>query len=132
MRAVSCFVLLSAILAPSLSAQTKAPSDARPPYEINISAGVAEKLLTHKEPVACPHISMAARITGTVVVVFVLGKNGDVLHPHIVSGPAMLRRPVLDAVRKYKYKPYLFNGKPIEVDTTVSVLVNTLVDCPAD
>ena len=73
---------------------------------------------------------MAARISATVVVDFRLGKHGDVLHPTLISGPAMLRKPVLDAVRKYKYKPYILNGKAVDVETTVSVNIDTARDCP--
>ncbi|MGA3082721.1 MAG: energy transducer TonB [Terracidiphilus sp.] len=133
MKTFACLVLFSAILAPGVVAQTKAASAAAPqPYQIQISAGVAEKLLIQKVNVACPHVEMAARVIGTVVVALEIDKDGDVLHPSVVSGAPMLRKAVLDAVRKYKYKPYLLNGKAVEVETTVSVTVNTLVDCPAD
>ena len=47
----------------------------------------------------------------------------------VISGPAMLRKPILDAVRKYQYKPYLLNGKAVEVETTVSVTVDNYRDC---
>jgi protein TonB len=82
----------------------------------------AEKLLIHKvEPV----LSLAAmEARGTIVVVIEIGRNGDVLHPRVISGQALLSNPVLDAVRKYKYKPYLINGKAVEVETTVSVTLN--------
>jgi protein TonB len=75
---------------------------------------------------------MAARVTATVVLAIVIDKNGDVLHPKVISGPAMLRKPVLDAVRKYKYKPYLLNGKAVEVETTVSVTMDSYLDCHYD
>ena len=44
----------------------------------------------------------------------------------------MLRKPVLDAIRKYKYKPYLLSGKAVEVETTVSVTMDSLLDCHYD
>ena len=66
---------------------------------------------------------MAARVTGTVVVAIQIGKNGDVRSAKVTSGPALLHQPVLDAVRKYKYKPYLLNSTAVEVLTTVSVVV---------
>ena len=55
----------------------------------------------------------------------------------------MLQKPVLDAVRKYKYKPYLMaldhsftsfplNGKAVEVETTVSVTMDSYLDCHYD
>jgi hypothetical protein len=131
MKTPACFVLTWAILSINLFAQTNRTTGL--PYEINISSGVAEKLLIHKvDPDACPHIAMAAHVIGTVVVGFDIDKNGNVLHPTVVSGPAMLRKPVLDAVRKYKYKPYLLNGEAVVVGTTVSVQIDTVRDCHAE
>ena len=128
MKKAACFVLTLAILSIRLLAQTN-PTKVLP-YEISISPEVAEKLLIHKvDPDACPHIAMAAHVIGTVVVDFDIDKNGNVLHPTAISGPAMLRKSVLDAVRKYKYKPYLLKGKAVEVETTVSVQIDTVRDC---
>jgi protein TonB len=130
------------ILAPGLLAQTQAPSPKTPKaHTINppdacgcdfqISSQVAEKLLIRKvDPDAC-HRAMAARIIATVVVGFVIDKSGNVTHPTVVSGPAMLQKAALDAVRKYKYKPYLVNGKAVEVETTTSVTIDNYRDCPA-
>ncbi len=82
---------------------------------------VAEKLLIHKaEPVIKP-MPIAARVTGTVVMAIVISKTGHVLSPQVISGPKMLQQAGLDAVRKYRYKPYSLNGKPVEVTTRVSI-----------
>ncbi|MDR3754948.1 MAG: energy transducer TonB [Terracidiphilus sp.] len=131
MRASSVLFILFAILPSTTSAQTQPKSHAvRPEIELNISSGVAEKLLIHKAELQCPKIAMPPRITGTVVVAFTLDRGGNVRNPTVISGPALLRKPVLDAVRQYKYKPYLLNGKAVEVETTVSVAVDTARDCP--
>jgi protein TonB len=82
---------------------------------------VAEKLLIHKQEIQWHNQPMEARVMGTVVVDIEISAQGNVASAQIISGPRMLRQPVLDAVRKYKYKPYLLNGKPVEVETTVSV-----------
>ena len=143
MKNTAYFILLSTILAHGLLAQTHANSSAPQPYQLQISAGVAEKLLIHKAEIVCPRVPMAAHVIGTVVVAIVIDKNGDVLHPKIISGPAMLQKPVLDAVRKYKYKPYLMaldnsftsfppHGKAVEVETTVSVTMDSYLDCHYD
>ena len=75
---------------------------------------------------------MAARTKATVVLGIEIDKNGDVPFAKVISGPTMLRKPVLDAVRKYKYKPYLLNGKAVEVETTVSVTMDSALDCHYD
>jgi TonB family protein len=138
MKTAVCLILPLAIFALGLHAQKQvsSPSTTQPyeiKYEINISPGVAEKLLIHKvDPDACPHIAMAAHVIGTVVVAFDIDKNGNVLRPSVVSGPATLQKPTLDAVRKYKYKPYLLNGQTVVVGTTVSVQIDTVRDCRAE
>lgn len=75
---------------------------------------------------------MPGHVTGTVVVDIQIGKNGDVLLVKVISGPAMLRKPVRDSVRKYKYKSYLVNGRAVSVETTVSVAMDSYRDCKPD
>ncbi|MGA3047720.1 MAG: energy transducer TonB [Terracidiphilus sp.] len=130
MKVVACFVLLSASLTSGARAQSKPNSNAPPAGVELISSGVAEKLLLHKAALTCPHTVMPSRVTGTVVLAILIDTNGNVVHPTIVSGPAMLRKPVLDAIRKYKYKPYLLNDKAVDAETTVSVTVDSYRDCP--
>jgi hypothetical protein len=126
MKAIACFVLL---LASGLLAQTSASSSESTNEdstkrsdvcgcEITIFAGVAEKLLVRKVNPVLTQPELEAR--GTVVVMIKIDTNGDVLHPKVISGPALLQKPVLDAVRKCKYKPYLINGEAVEVGSTVS------------
>jgi outer membrane biosynthesis protein TonB len=127
MKIVARFILLSVVLAPGRLVQTQLYSSSPQPDEVQIAAKVAEKMLIHKvEPDACPHVAMAARVIGTVVVAIRIGRNGDVIYTKVISGPQTLRKAVLDAVRKYKYHPYLLNFKAVDVDTTVSVTVDQL------
>jgi len=72
---------------------------------------------------------MPARFIGIVVVSILIDKHGNVLRSTLISGPPMLRKPVLDAVKKYKYKPYLLNNNAVEVVSTVSVEVDSRRDC---
>jgi TonB family protein len=62
-----------------------------------------------------------ARIQGTVVLNAVIGKDGNVEELKVESGPKELQQSALDAVRQWTYKPYLLNGEPIEVKTTINV-----------
>jgi hypothetical protein len=131
MRTAGVFVLLILLFAYPLHAQAIDPSYApgTPFYNqlqhdkvlASISERVAEKLLVQKVEPIWKHLPMEARVTGTVVVAFELGKSGEVWHPMVISGPRFLQKPVLDAVRKYKYNPYRINGEPVVVATKVSV-----------
>jgi TonB family protein len=131
MKAKICFLVLSTLVATSLSAQIEAAFQRQWRTfhqqllldEVNgmISPEVAETLITHKEELAWNHRGMEARISGTVVVGIEISKDGIVRHPMILSGPRMLQQAVLDAVRKYKFKPYLINGRPFARATWLSV-----------
>ena len=76
---------------------------------------------TKKQPVY-PEQAKKDRVQGKVVLAAVIAKDGTVANLRVVSGPSQLQRSALDAVRQWRYKPYLLNGNPIEVDTTVQVL----------
>jgi len=80
-------------------------------------------LLSKTQPIY-PAIAKAARISGTVVLQATISKNGTIENLHVVSGPAMLQQAAMDAVRTWKYKPYLLNGDPVEVETQVNVVFN--------
>jgi len=66
----------------------------------------------------------------TVVVAVDIDEDGNVVFAKTVSGPQMLLKPALKAVRKYKYKPYLVNGKAVASETAVKVVIDTARDCP--
>jgi TonB family protein len=93
----------------------------KPPKQLSVSADVmAENLLNKVLPVY-PEEAKKAKIQGTVVLDAVIGKDGKVKSLRAVSGPNELQQSSLDAVRQWTYKPYLLNGDPIEVKTTVNV-----------
>jgi len=69
-----------------------------------------------------PEEAKKARIQGTVVLNAVINKDGMVENLIVVSGPPELQQSSLDAVRQWTYKPYLLNGDPIEVKTTINVI----------
>lgn len=113
---LTCSFLLAATFLPMTSAQARDDLD-----QVPLSSKVAEKMLIHKEEAACQKDSIGTRVVGTVVLEITITKAGKVIGAHVVSGPKILQRPALEAVRRYRYKPYLLNGKPIEVETTVSI-----------
>jgi TonB family protein len=68
-----------------------------------------------------PPDAKKARIQGKVLLNIVIGKDGTVKDLTVVSGPAALQDSSQDAVRQWTYKPFLLNGEPVEVTTTVTV-----------
>jgi TonB family protein len=88
---------------------------------ITVSAGImAGQIITKVNP-KYPEDARKARIQGIVVLSAIIGKTGDVMSLAVVSGPTELRNSAVEAVQQWKYKPYLLNGQPTEVTTTISV-----------
>jgi len=69
-----------------------------------------------------PPIAKAARVSGTVVIQATISKSGTIENLKVISGPAMLQQSALDAVRSWRYRPYLLNNDPVEVETTINVI----------
>ena len=92
------------------------------PKIVNVSAGVAVGLLIQRTTPVYPQIAKTARVSGTVVLQAVISTTGTIEDLHVISGPEMLRQAALDAVRNWRYRPYLLNNQPIAVETTVNVI----------
>jgi len=90
--------------------------------DFSISGGVAQGLLVQRTPVEYPAVAKAARVQGTVVLQAIIDKEGHIKDLHVVSGMPLLQQAAIDAVQQWVYRPYIFNGKPVEVHTTVNVV----------
>jgi protein TonB len=91
------------------------------PTKVRVSSGVAQGLLVHQVKPAYPTLAVQARIQGTVVLQAVIAKDGTVQDLRVVSGHPLLVQAALDAVRLWRYKPYLLNDQPVEIDTQINV-----------
>ena len=69
-----------------------------------------------------PAIAKAAGVSGTVTLAAIISKTGTIENLRVTGGPAMLRQAAFDAVSTWRYRPYLLDGQPVEVETTVSVI----------
>ena len=92
------------------------------PQKLSISSGVMAGNLLEKVTPQYPSIARAARIEGTVVLQATIAKDGTIQNLRVLAGPPMLQAAALDAVRSWRYKPYLLNGDPVAVETTVNVV----------
>jgi protein TonB len=90
----------------------------KPPVRISV---MMEGSLIHRVEPTYPAPAKSVRIQGNVLLAAVIGKDGTVQNLQVVSGHPMLVRAALDAVRQWRYRPYVLNGSPIEVDTQISV-----------
>ncbi len=97
-------------------------SGSKAPKQLSISADVMAGNLLNKAVPVYPPAAKKAKIQGTVVLDAVISKDGNVENLRIVSGPQELQQSAIDAVRQWKYKPYLLNGDPVEVLTTINIV----------
>jgi TonB family protein len=93
------------------------------------TAEATDNLVTKAAPVY-PAMAKAAGIEGTVRLNAVIGKDGHIKELRVISGPVMLRQSSMDTVRQWVYKPYLLNGKPVEVETQIQVIYTLGVKHP--
>jgi len=106
--------------------EPRASEDSSPPRiplprRIRVSSGVSQRLLEKKTAPEYPPDVRDAQIQGRVVLHAVIDKEGNVSTLELISGPSALARAAMEAVRQWKYRPYLLNGQAIEVDTTIQV-----------
>jgi periplasmic protein TonB len=92
------------------------------PQRVRISQGVTKGLLVHRVEPAYPTLARSARVQGEVVLSAIIDANGEITNLQLVSGHPMLVPAALAAVREWRYKPYLLNGQPVEVETTITVI----------
>jgi protein TonB len=89
---------------------------------VRVSGMVVEGLLVQKTMPVYPAIAKANGTQGTVVLQATISRNGTIENLRVASGPVMLQQAALDAVRSWRYRPYLLSGEPVEVETTVNVV----------
>ncbi len=105
--------------APTTPVVTAEPATA--PAPVKVATGVTTGLLIKKVQPVYPEEAKHAHIQGTVVLQAVINKTGDVVDLEVVSGPIELVVSAVNAVRKWKYRPYLLMGKPVAVSTQIVV-----------
>jgi len=92
------------------------------PQRVRISQGVTRGLLIHRVEPSYPPLARAARVQGDVVLTAVISVTGEIENLQLVSGHPMLVPAAISAVKLWRYKPYLLNGQPVEVETTITVI----------
>jgi len=92
-----------------------------PVKRMRIASRVAEANLIHDVAPQYPPEAGRARIEGAVVLMAVIGKDGSVQDVRVESGLPLLAQAAIDAVKQWRYRPYLLNGEPVEVDSRITI-----------
>ena len=106
--------------APSVPVLAKSAVPA-PVKRIRIASRVAEANLIHDVVPQYPPEAGRARIEGTVVLMAVIGKDGSVKDVRIENGLPILAQAAIDAVKQWRYRPYMIDGEPVEVDSRITI-----------
>jgi len=106
----------------SLPVLAKAPAPM--PRRMRVPARIAEANLVYDVAPKYPPEAGRERIEGTVVLMAVIGKDGTVQDVRVQSGLSVLAQAAIEAVKQWRYRPYLLNGEPVEVDSQITINFN--------
>jgi TonB family protein len=101
---------------------TQSSANAETTHSVRIGGNVAQASLMYQVAPVYPALAKSAHVSGTVLLHCVIGTDGTVQNLEYISGPPLLMKSAMDAVRQWKYKLTLINGMAVRVDTTVSVV----------
>jgi periplasmic protein TonB len=103
---------------------SSAPPPPKPvtPARIRVGGNVQAAALVSQAKPEYPMIAKTAHVSGTVILHAIIAKDGSIQELQYVSGPPLLMKSAMDAVKQWRYKPTQLNGDAVEVDTTISVV----------
>jgi protein TonB len=117
---------IAGALSDALSSAHNAPVpvktvDPPPVKRIRVASRVVEANLIHDVAPQYPPEAGRARLEGAVVLMAVIGQDGSVRDVRVESGLPVLAQAAIDAVKQWRYKPYLVDGEPVEVDSRITI-----------
>jgi TonB family protein len=119
---VALHVEAATVLDPSDEAVFTPPADAIPAeLRITVSGAVSQAMLEYKVAPEYPSAARNAHVEGVVTLQGIIGKNGAIRTLKAIAGPEILQGAAMQAVQQWRYRPYLLNGQPVEVQTTINV-----------
>jgi periplasmic protein TonB len=92
-----------------------------PAKKVRVPSRLAEGFLLHDVAPEYPQEAGRARIEGMVVLLAVIGRDGTVRNLQVKSGLPVLAQAAIDAVKQWRYRPYMLNGEPVEFDTQITI-----------
>lgn len=114
-------VIGSLISTANHASSTPAPKAAEIPKRLVVSQGVSLGLLQSQVEPVYPMIAQRAHVQGTVTLRAIISTQGTIESLKVVEGHPMLVAAAMDAVKQWRYRPYMLSGQPVEVETTVFV-----------
>lgn len=112
---------LNGVIGGIISSTSNPTLVAPPPKRIRISQGVIQGLCINRVAPVYPKLALNARVQGNVQLRAIISKTGEVTDLQVLSGHPLLVPAALNAVRQWRYRPYLLNAEPVEVETNITV-----------
>ena len=116
--------VLGGVLHGNGTAPVLASTPAAAPKRVRVPAAMAEANLVYDVAPQYPPEAGRSRIEGTVVLMALIGKDGTVQDVRVQSGLSVLAQAAIEAVKQWRYRPYLLNGEPVEVDSQITINFN--------
>jgi periplasmic protein TonB len=91
-----------------------------PAHPLKVSHWAEGNLIYRVQPVY-PPLARQARVQGSVELRAIISRTGTIENLIVVRGHPMLSAAAIDAVRRWRYRPYLLNSQPVEVETEITV-----------
>jgi TonB family protein len=92
-----------------------------PAFGSPVSEGISGGVLQHKVQPVYPLQALPMRLRGSVILQATIGEKGKVDDVKVVSGPPLLTAAAIDAVRQWRYTPFLLNGKPVKMQKEITI-----------
>ncbi len=103
------------------SAPANVPKAVPVPEMLKVSQGVTQGMLLKRVQPVYPHSALQMRIGGAVQLQAIIDKSGSISSVKVLSGDPILAKSAVDAVRQWRYKPYLLDGEAVEIQTQITV-----------
>jgi periplasmic protein TonB len=87
-----------------------------PPVSVMMQGNLIDRIQPNYPPIA-----RAVGVQGQVILRAIISRQGTIANLQVVSGHPMLVKAAVDAVKQWRYRPYVLNGQPVEVETQITV-----------
>lgn len=118
--AIKQFLALAGFLSLLVCAQAQSDPAANS-GKLRVSSGIAEGLKTHNVNPKYPREARKKGIQGDVILQATLDTKGNLTNVKVAQGDPILAKAAVEAVQQWRYRPYVLNGEPVEVETTIKI-----------
>jgi TonB family protein len=106
---------------PSIVSSASPSLDSRSLQPVRVASAISQGMLIHRVTPIYPASARINHVQGTVLLQAVIGKDGHLKSLTVISGPEELRSAAIGAVQQWRYRPYMKEGEPVDVSTTITV-----------